>query len=54
MEVIFSLGLCEGVVEVFLDFISYSGGSLFEELLFRCDVSVRMFWGDKDLWENID
>ena len=54
VEAILSPGLREGAAEVFLDFISYSGGPLPEELLPRCDVPVRMFWGDKDPWENID
>jgi pimeloyl-ACP methyl ester carboxylesterase len=54
VEAILSPGLREGAAEVFLDFISYSGGPLPEELLPKCKVPVRMLWGDKDPWENID
>jgi len=54
VEAILTPGLRDGAAEVFLDFISYSGGPLPEELLPKCTVPVRMFWGDKDPWENID
>ncbi|CAL57930.1 Alpha/beta hydrolase fold-1 [Ostreococcus tauri] len=54
VEAILSPGLRDGAAEVFLDFISYSGGPLPEELLPKCKVPVRMLWGDKDPWENID
>jgi len=54
VEAILTPGLRDGAAEVFLDFISYSGGPLPEELLPKCEVPVRMLWGDKDPWENID
>jgi|TARA_B100000683_G_scaffold205533_2_gene199199 pimeloyl-ACP methyl ester carboxylesterase len=54
VEAILTPGLRDGAAEVFLDFISYSGGPLPEELLPKCEVPVRMFWGEKDPWENID
>ena len=54
VEAILTPGLRDGAAEVFLDFISYSGGPLPEELLPKCKVPVRMLWGDKDPWENID
>ena len=54
VEAILTPGLRQGAAEVFLDFISYSGGPLPEDLLPKCAPPVRMFWGDKDPWENIN
>jgi len=54
VEAILTPGLRPGAAEVFLDFISYSGGPLPEDLLPLCKPPVRIFWGDKDPWENID
>jgi len=36
-----------------LDFISYSGGPLPEELLGEIQVPVLIGWGEKDPWEPI-
>jgi hypothetical protein len=36
-----------GAVDVFLDFICYSGGPLPEELLEKTTVPVSMLWGEK-------
>lgn len=44
---ILSPGLRPGAVDVFLDFISYSGGPLPEDLLAQCRVPVSMLWGEK-------
>jgi len=41
-------------VDVFLDFISYSGGPLPEELLPQCKVPVCLAWGEEDPWELVD
>ncbi|KAG5181483.1 Alpha/Beta hydrolase protein [Tribonema minus] len=46
-------GLEPGAVKVFLDFISYSGGPLPEELLPEMQVPVLIGWGEKDPWEPI-
>ena len=59
-------GLDPGAVDVFLDFISYSGGPLPEELLQQLSSSedekydkykqipVRILWGENDPWEPIN
>lgn len=39
---------------MFLDFISYSGGPLPEDLLAVIKVPVVMGWGDQDPWEPIE
>ena len=39
---------------MFLDFISYSGGPLPEELLPLTKQPVRILWGEKDAWEPIN
>ena len=39
---------------MFLDFISYSGGPLPEELLPQTKQPVRILWGEKDPWEPIN
>lgn len=43
-----------GAAEVFLDFISYSGGPLPEELLPLTTCPVSILWGEADPWEPID
>lgn len=39
---------------MFLDFISYSGGPLPEELLEVIKVPVTIAWGDQDPWEPME
>ena len=41
-------------LQVFLDFISYSGGPLPEDLLEVIKVPVVIAWGDQDPWEPIE
>jgi len=53
VELILRPGLEPGAAAVFLDFISYSGGPLPEELLAQCIRPVRMIWGERDPWEPI-
>lgn len=47
VDKILSPGLLPGAVDVFLDFICYSGGPLPEELLEKTTVPVSMLWGEK-------
>lgn len=47
VQKILAPGLLPGAVDVFLDFISYSGGPLPEELLDRTTVPVSILWGEK-------
>ena len=54
VDIILQPGLLPGAAPVFLDFISYSGGPLPEELLAECKRPVRMLWGENDPWEPID
>lgn len=54
VELILQPGLLPGAAEVFLDFISYSGGPLPEELLPKVRCPVRFLWGVNDPWEPID
>jgi pimeloyl-ACP methyl ester carboxylesterase len=54
VQCILQPGLQPGAADVFLDFISYSGGPLPEELLPQMQVPVRILWGDNDPWEPID
>lgn len=42
-----------GAVDVFLDFISYSGGPLPEELISRTTRPVSIVWGEADPWEDV-
>jgi hypothetical protein len=44
-----------GAVDVFLDFISYSGGPLPEQLLAATppSVPVSILWGADDPWEDM-
>ncbi|GAB5031369.1 epoxide hydrolase 4-like [Nannochloropsis oceanica] len=53
VEAILKPGLEPGAVDVFLDFISYSGGPLPEELLPKVNVPVYIGWGEEDPWEPI-
>lgn len=46
--------MCAPPAQVFLDFISYSGGPLPEELLEVIKVPVVIGWGDQDPWEPIE
>jgi len=50
VEAILKPGLEPGAVDVFLDFISYSGGPLPEELLPQVNVPVYIGWGEEDPW----
>lgn len=54
VDFILKPGLETGAAAVFLDFISYSGGPLPEELLAKCSVPVRVLWGENDPWEPIE
>eukprot|EP00752_Nemacystus_decipiens_P009979 g8899.t1 len=54
VECILTPGLESGAVKVFLDFISYSGGPLPEDLLKIIKVPVVIAWGDQDPWEPIE
>ncbi|CAL8162320.1 unnamed protein product [Prunus armeniaca] len=47
-------GLEPGAVDVFLEFICYSGGPLPEELLPQMKCPVLIGWGEKDPWEPIE
>jgi len=53
VSLILEPGLLPGADRVFLDFISYSGGPLPEELLEQCTRPVRMLWGERDPWEPL-
>lgn len=54
VECILRPGLEPGAVDVFLEFICYSGGPLPEELLPQIKCPVLVAWGDKDPWEPIE
>ncbi|XP_019180000.1 PREDICTED: uncharacterized protein LOC109175200 [Ipomoea nil] len=54
VEAILRPGLEPGAVDVFLEFICYSGGPLPEELLPRVKCPVLVAWGDKDPWEPLE
>ena len=54
VDLILQPGLLPGAVDVFLDFISYSGGPLPEELLPQVNCPVRFLWGANDPWEPIN
>lgn len=53
VEVILTPGLQPGAVDVFLDFICYSGGPLPEEMLPNVTCPVVIGWGKEDPWEPI-
>ncbi|MCO5562532.1 hypothetical protein L7F22_016159 [Adiantum nelumboides] len=54
VEKILLPGLQPGAVDVFLDFICYSGGPLPEEMLPKIKCPVVIGWGEKDPWEPIE
>ncbi|KAK9153333.1 hypothetical protein Sjap_000813 [Stephania japonica] len=54
VEKILLPGLEPGAMDVFLEFICYSGGPLPEELLPMVKCPVLVAWGDKDPWEPIE
>lgn len=54
VEKILLPGLEPGAVDVFLDFICYSGGPLAEEMLPDIKCPVLFGWGDKDPWEPVE
>ncbi|CAG9464986.1 unnamed protein product [Pedinophyceae sp. YPF-701] len=54
VDCILKPGLQDGAVDVFLDFISYSGGPLPEDLLREVPVPTVVVWGDKDPWEKVE
>ncbi|PNW75838.1 hypothetical protein CHLRE_12g558550v5 [Chlamydomonas reinhardtii] len=53
VQAILAPGLRPGAVDVFLDFISYSGGPLPEELMAATTRPVSILWGEADPWENV-
>mmetsp|Transcript_12688 Transcript_12688/g.19004 ORF Transcript_12688/g.19004 Transcript_12688/m.19004 type:complete len:368 (+) Transcript_12688:139-1242(+) len=53
VSAILNPGLLPGAVDVFLNFISYSGGPLPEDLVPQVNCPVRVVWGEKDPWEPI-
>ncbi|XVE78749.1 hypothetical protein DITRI_Ditri14bG0003300 [Diplodiscus trichospermus] len=54
VQIILNPGLEPGAVDVFLEFICYSGGPLPEELLPQVKCPLLIAWGDKDPWERIE
>ncbi|GIL72233.1 hypothetical protein Vretimale_293 [Volvox reticuliferus] len=52
VQAILRPGLQPGAVDVFLDFISYSGGPLPEELMAATTRPVSLLWGEADPWED--
>ncbi|KAJ4882438.1 alpha/beta-Hydrolases superfamily protein [Raphanus sativus] len=54
VEAILKPGLEPGAVDVFLEFICYSGGPLPEDLLPLVKCPVLIAWGEKDPWEPIE
>ncbi|EFJ52272.1 hypothetical protein VOLCADRAFT_55777, partial [Volvox carteri f. nagariensis] len=54
VQAILRPGLQPGAVDVFLDFISYSGGPLPEDLLSATRVPVSLVWGEADPWEDVN
>ncbi|OMO81050.1 Alpha/beta hydrolase-1 [Corchorus capsularis] len=54
VQIILDPGLQPGAVDVFLEFICYSGGPLPEELLPQVKCPVLIGWGNKDPWEIIE
>ena len=58
VDVILKPGFTENASKVFLDFISYSGGPLPEDLLPKVAIENKtpclMLWGEKDPWEKMD
>uniref|UniRef100_A0ACD5V1N4 Uncharacterized protein n=1 Tax=Avena sativa TaxID=4498 RepID=A0ACD5V1N4_AVESA len=54
VQCILQPGLDPGAVDVFLDFICYSGGPLPEDLLPMVKCPVLVAWGEKDPWEPVE
>ncbi|KAK5838093.1 hypothetical protein V6Z11_A03G206900 [Gossypium hirsutum] len=54
VQIILHPGIEPGAVDVFLEFICYSGGPLPKELLPQVECPVLIAWGDKDPWESIE
>ena len=54
VDLILRPGLEPGAVDVFLAFISYSGGPLPHELLAEITKPVSILWGSKDPWEKVE
>ena len=55
VDAILKPGLEPGATQVFLDFISMSGGPLPETLLSRLEgTPVSILWGEKDPWEKLE
>lgn len=54
VEKILLPGLLPGAVDVFLDFLSYSGGPLPEEMFPNIKCPVFIGWGEKDPWEPVE
>jgi pimeloyl-ACP methyl ester carboxylesterase len=54
VDAILRPGLLPGAAEVFLDFISYSGGPLPEDLLRQVACPVSIVWGEADPWEPLN
>ncbi|KAG2646376.1 pheophytinase, chloroplastic-like isoform X1 [Panicum virgatum] len=54
VQIILQPGLDPGAVDVFLEFICYSGGPLPEELLPLMKCPVLVAWGEKDPWEPVE
>ncbi|WVZ66463.1 hypothetical protein U9M48_015675 [Paspalum notatum var. saurae] len=54
VQIILQPGLDPGAVDVFLEFICYSGGPLPEELLPLVKCPVLVAWGEKDPWEPVE
>ncbi|VAH28453.1 unnamed protein product [Triticum turgidum subsp. durum] len=54
VQMILQPGLDPGAVDVFLEFICYSGGPLPEDLLPMVKCPVLVAWGEKDPWEPVE
>lgn len=54
VECILKPGLEPGAPDVFLDFISYSGGPLPEDLMPRVTCPLWLVWGEEDPWEKVE
>lgn len=54
VDVILKPGLQPGAADVFLDFISYSGGPTPEALMRAVQVPVSVVWGAEDPWEKVE
>lgn len=54
VDCILTPGLQPGACEVFLDFISYSGGPLPEDLIPKVTCPLSIVWGEADPWEKVE